>query len=82
MLLLECRTRDPKLLDEIYKAVMAAIRLEVGVPVKLQLVPRGTMVITSSGKLSRARVKDKYLKGEILDLQADSPVTVVGEQTA
>ena len=82
MLLLECRTRDPKLLDEIYKAVMAAIRLEVGVPVKLQLVPRGTMIITSSGKLSRARVKDKYLKGEILDLQADSLVTVVGAETA
>ena len=82
MLLLECRTRDPKLLDEIYKAVMAAIRLEVGVPVKLQLVPRGTMIITSSGKLSRARVKDKYLKGEILDLQAESPVTVIGAETA
>ena len=82
MLLLECRTRDSKLLDEIYKAVMAAIRLEVGVPVKLQLVPRGTMIITSSGKLSRARVKDKYLKGEILDLQADSPVTVIGAETA
>jgi fatty-acyl-CoA synthase len=82
MLLLECRTRDPKLLDEIYKAVMAAIRLEVGVPVKLQLVPRGTMIITSSGKLSRARVKDKYLKGEILDLQADSPVAVMSDKTA
>jgi len=82
MLLLECRTRDPQLLDEIYKAVMAAIRLEVGVPVKLQLVPRSTMIITSSGKLSRARVKEKYLKGEIIDLQADSPVTVVGAETA
>ena len=77
MLLLECRTRDQKLLDEIYKAVMAAIRLEVGVPVKLQLVPRSTMVITSSGKLSRARVKDKYLKGEIIDLQSESPLSVV-----
>ena len=82
MLLLECRTRDPKLLDEIYKAVMAAIRLEVGVPVKLQLVPRSTMIITSSGKLSRSRVKDKYLKGEIIDLQAESPVTVVGGKSA
>jgi len=82
MLLLECRTRDPQLLDEIYKAVMAAIRLEVGVPVKLQLVPRGTMIITSSGKLSRARVKDKYVKGEILDLQAESPITVVSSETA
>ena len=60
---------------------MAAIRLEVGVPVKLQLVPRGTMIITSSGKLSRARVKDKYLKGEIIDLQAQTPLSVVSSES-
>ena len=77
MLLLECRTRDPELLDEIDKAVSAAIRLEVGVPVKLMLVPRGSMIITSSGKLARARVKDKYVKGAIVDLQSDTPLSVV-----
>jgi len=77
MLLLECRTRDPKLLDDIYKAVTAAIRLEVGVPVKLQLVPRGTMIITSSGKLSRSRVKEKYLAGAIVDLQDETPFKTV-----
>jgi hypothetical protein len=27
-------------------------------------------------------VKDKYLKGEILDLQADSPVAVMSDKTA
>ena len=72
MLLLECRTRDPELLEEIHSAVSAAIRLEVGVPVHLQLVPRGSMIITSSGKLSRARVKEKWMDGEIMDLQADT----------
>lgn len=77
LLLLECRTRDPELLDEIEKAVSAAIRLEVGVPVKLVLVPRGTMIITSSGKLARARVKEKYLKGAIVDLQVNVPLSVV-----
>ena len=77
MLLLECRTRDPELLDEIHKAVTAAIRLEVGVPAHLQLVPRGTMIITSSGKLSRARVKEKFLAGGIIDLQADETVRAV-----
>jgi fatty-acyl-CoA synthase len=81
MLLIECRTRDTKLLDEIYKAVTAAIRLEVGVPVKLQLVPRGTMIITSSGKLSRARVKDKYLQGAIVDLQDAEPLKTVSSET-
>jgi fatty-acyl-CoA synthase len=78
MLLLECRTRDSKLLEEIYAAVTAAIRLEVGVPVKLMLVPKSTMIITSSGKLSRARVKAKYLEGGIIDLQAEEPLSVVG----
>jgi len=77
MLLLECRTRDQKLLEEIYTAVTAAIRLEVGVPVHLMLVPRSTMIITSSGKLSRARVKAKYLEGGIIDLQADENLTLV-----
>lgn len=82
MLLLECRTRDPQLLDEIYTAVTAAIRLEVGVPVQLQLVPRATMIITSSGKLSRARVKDKYMRGEIIDMLDDSPVKIVKSAAA
>ena len=80
MLLLECRTRDPELLEEIHSAVSAAIRLEVGVPVHLQLVPRGSMIITSSGKLSRARVKEKYLDGQIMDLQAETPLSVVGAE--
>ncbi|WP_298911656.1 fatty acyl-AMP ligase [uncultured Algimonas sp.] len=80
MLLLECRTRDDKLLQEIEKAVSAAIRLEVGVPVQLMLVPKSTMIITSSGKLSRARVKQKYLDGGIIDLQAPTPLRAVEAQ--
>lgn len=82
MLLLECRTRDPELLDEIEKTVSAAIRLEVGVPVKLVLVPRGTMIITSSGKLARARVKDKYTKGAIVDLKSETPLKIVKSNTS
>jgi len=81
MLLLECRTRDPELLDDIHKTVSAAIRLEVGVPVHLQLVPRGSMIITSSGKLSRARVKEKFLAGGLIDLQAGE-LSMVGAVSA
>lgn len=79
MLLLECRTRDSKVLAEIYTAVTAAIRLEVGVPVRLMLVPKSTMIITSSGKLSRARVKAKLLEGSIIDLQAEETLRVVAD---
>jgi fatty-acyl-CoA synthase len=80
MLLIECRTRDPKLLTEIETAVSAAIRLEVGVPVQLMLVPKSTMIITSSGKLSRARVKHKYMDGGIIDLQKPTQLRAI--QTA
>lgn len=81
ILLLECRTRDPKLLDEIHAVVSAAIRLEIGAPVRLILVPRGSMIVTSSGKLSRARVREKFLAGAILDLQDMHAPKIVSTNT-
>jgi fatty-acyl-CoA synthase len=80
ILLLECRTRDPKILDEIHTVVSSAIRLEIGAPVKLILVPRGSMVVTSSGKLSRARVREKLLEGGIIDLQAQDAIKIIDTQ--
>lgn len=80
MLLVECRTRDPKILAEIRAAVSAAVRLEIGVPVDLQLVPRATMIMTSSGKLSRARVKKKFQEGAIIDLEKQPALDVVGKK--
>ncbi len=77
ILLLECRTRDAEVLAEIYATVSGAIRLEIGAPVTLKLVPRGSMIVTSSGKLSRARVREKYLSGAIIDLQADNTLRVL-----
>ncbi len=79
ILLLECRTRDEALLAEIHTTVSGAIRLEIGAPVTLILVPRGSMIVTSSGKLSRARVRGKFLKGAIIDLQADVTLRVLDE---
>lgn len=79
ILLLECRTRDENILAEIHTTVSAAIRLEIGAPVTLILVPRGSMIVTSSGKLSRARVREKYRKDKILNLQADVTLRVVDE---
>ncbi len=79
ILLLECRTRDEAMLAEIHTTVSAAIRLEIGAPVTLILVPRGSMIVTSSGKLSRARVREKFLKDAILNLQADVSLRVIDE---
>ena len=83
ILLLACRTRDEDLLAEIHTTVSSAIRLEIGAPVKLILVPRGSMIVTSSGKLSRARVREKFLSGAIIDLQSDDSLKLVSnEQTS
>ncbi len=79
ILLLECRTRDEALLSEIHTTVSGAIRLEIGAPVTLILVPRGSMIVTSSGKLSRARVRKKFLGGAIIDLQDDATLRVLDE---
>jgi len=79
ILLLECRTRDEDILAEIHSTVSAAIRLEIGAPVTLILVPRGSMIVTSSGKLSRARVREKFLKDAILNLQEDVTLRVIDE---
>jgi fatty-acyl-CoA synthase len=81
ILLLECRTRDAKLLAEIHAVVSAAIRLEIGAPVTLILVPRGSMIVTSSGKLSRARVREKFINGAIIDLQAEEKISLVETET-
>ncbi len=80
ILLLECRTRDEKLLEEIHATVSSAIRLEIGAPITLILVPRSTMIVTSSGKLSRARVREKFLSGAVIDLQANDTIKAVDQE--
>jgi len=80
ILLLACRTRDEEILAEIHTTVSSAIRLEIGAPVKLILVPRGSMIVTSSGKLSRARVREKFLSGAIIDLQSTETITIVANE--
>jgi len=41
------------------------------------LVPRSTMIVTSSGKLSRARVKNKFEADQIIDLLDETPMKIV-----
>lgn len=49
----------------------AAIQKGVGAPARVVLAPAKAMVLTSSGKLSRAKVKARYLSGEF-DGRADA----------
>ncbi len=62
MLLAECRSRDTDRRDRLSSEIAAAARSVAGVPVTVEFVPARSLVMTSSGKLSRASSKRKFLE--------------------
>lgn len=71
-LLIECRSRDPEALHYVHSSASSAVSAAAGVPVSIQLVPLSSLVVTSSGKISRARARSKYLDGGFEDLLQSS----------
>lgn len=59
----ECRLRNETARQDLEREITAAIHSTVGVPSRVTLVPPRSMIMTSSGKLSRAKVKEKYISG-------------------
>jgi len=59
----ECRVRDEDARRELERQIATTIRATAGVNSKVVLAPLRSLTITSSGKLSRAKVKAKYLAG-------------------
>ena len=51
-------------LDELKRDIAKTIQTAAGAPAEVVLVRPHSMVITSSGKLSRAKVRQKYINGE------------------
>jgi len=59
----ECRVKDPRERQSFVRDIAAAVHAAAGVPSHVVLAPPRSMVLTSSGKLSRAKVKAKYEAG-------------------
>ncbi|MEO9970599.1 MAG: fatty acyl-AMP ligase [Hyphomonadaceae bacterium] len=70
ILLVECRSRKPENLSILYTEAKAAARLAANTNVHVGLVPLSSLIVTSSGKISRARARQKYLGGGFEDLAA------------
>jgi fatty-acyl-CoA synthase len=70
VVLFECRSNDPVLRDAIGAEVAGVLRARHGVHADVVPVPPRTLPQTSSGKLSRARARQLYLKGAFETVRA------------
>ncbi len=68
VLLVECRSRNPENLTRLHAEASAAARTAANATVHVGLVPLSSLIVTSSGKISRARARQKYVGGGFEDL--------------
>ena len=68
VLLVECRSRKPENLVRVHAEASAAARLAANASVRIGLVPLSSLIVTSSGKISRARARQKFVHGGFEDL--------------
>ena len=61
VLVVEARTMDEKNSRDLVKTVQSIIRAHFAINVYVDMVPRGTLPRTSSGKLSRLKAKGDFL---------------------
>lgn len=70
VVLFECRSNDPQLRETIGADVAGVLRTRHGVHADVIPVPPRALPHTSSGKLSRARARQLYLKGAFESVRA------------
>jgi fatty-acyl-CoA synthase len=62
VMLVECRVLEPEARDALVRRLQSAIIEELGLHCTVELVAPRTLLRTSSGKLSRASARDRYLE--------------------
>ena len=76
VLLVECRSRNPENLSRVHAEASAAARVAANAAVRIGLVPLSSLIVTSSGKISRARARQKFVGGGFEDLIAQAEPSV------
>lgn len=72
--LVQCRLQDNAAIEALRREVSAVVHRSAGVECKVVMVPPKSLPFTSSGKLSRAGAKQKFLSGEIGELAVLGPL--------
>jgi len=68
VVIVECRTQDPEAIERIRQDIAATLQQRIGVACKVVMAPMRSLTFTTSGKLSRAGAKARYLDGTIGDV--------------
>jgi fatty-acyl-CoA synthase len=68
VVLVECKLADHEQQEALRRAVHTSVHQVAGVDCKIVLVPPRSLPFTSSGKLSRAGARERYLSGEIAEV--------------
>jgi fatty-acyl-CoA synthase len=68
--LVQCRLQDCAAIEALRHEVSAVVHRSAGIECRVVMVPPKSLPFTSSGKLSRAGAKQKFLMGEIGELTA------------
>ena len=68
VVLVQCRLNEAEAIAALRHEVSAVVHHSAGIECRVVMVPPKSLPFTSSGKLSRAGAKQKYLTGEIAEL--------------
>ncbi len=68
VVLVQCRLTDEDEIEDLRRGVAAVVHRSAGVECEVVMVPPKSLPFTSSGKLSRAGAKARYLSGEIAEI--------------
>jgi fatty-acyl-CoA synthase len=68
VVLVQCRLAGAAEMEELRRQAAATVHRSAGVECEIVLVPPRSLPFTSSGKLSRAAAKARYLSGEIAEI--------------
>ncbi len=74
VVVVECRLADPAARARLRREVRGTVARTAGIDCRVALVPPRSLAYTTSGKLSRAAVRARWLRGELVDLDDAAPV--------
>ena len=75
VVIVECRTQRTEEIDELRQKVASVVTRRAGVACTIVMAPVRSLTFTTSGKLSRAAAKSRYLDGSIDDVMSGQLAT-------